>query len=112
MNLSFQGFHENAATFAGSVPAGQAVRLSASGTVAACANDAVFCGVSGGGSDGYVSVQLTGYVCLPYTGTAPAVGYGKLAADGNGGVKTGAAGRDYLILNVDTTRGMVGFLLA
>ena len=111
MNISFQGFHEDAATFEGSVPAGQAVRLSASGTAASCAADGVFCGVSGGGRDGYLTVQLTGYVNLPYSGTAPAAGYGKLVADGAGGVKTGASGREYLILDVDTVSKTVGFIL-
>ena len=112
MNISFQGFHENVATFAGDLPAGRPVKLSASGTVSACASDNVFCGVSGGGRDGYLSVQLTGYVCLPYSGTAPTAGYGKLVADSNGGVKTGASGREHLILTVDTVHKTVGFILA
>ena len=111
MNISFQGFHENVATFTGNVPAGQVVTLSDSGAVTACDDDDTFCGVSGGGADGYLSVQLTGYVSLPYSGTAPAVGYGNLSADSGGGVKTSVSGREYLILDIDTVRNTIGFLL-
>lgn len=112
MNISFQGFGEAVTTFKGDAPAGRPVRMQASGTVAAAAADAAFCGVSCGGDGACTGVQLGGYVSLPYSGTAPAVGYGKLAADGAGGVKTNASGREYLILTVDTTRKTVGFLLA
>ncbi len=112
MTVSFQGFNQSVATFAGTVQAGKVVKVNAPGAVVACPGDGVFCGVAGGGSGGYLSVQLTGYVSLPYSGTAPVVGYGKLVADAAGGVKTGTGGREYLIVDVDTARKTVGFLLA
>lgn len=60
--------------------------------------------------NGEASVQVKGFVTTGYTGTAPSVGYGALAADGNGGVKT-ADGREYLITAVDTTDMTVTFCL-
>ena len=58
-----------------------------------------------------VTVQYRGFVTLPYSGTAPSVGYGILAADGAGGVKGAQSGESYLIVNVDTTAKTVCVLL-
>ena len=53
-----------------------------------------------------------GYVELPYTGTAPAVGYALLAADGKGGVRTAASGgRSCLVVHVDTAEKKIGLFL-
>jgi hypothetical protein len=112
MTVSFQGFHENAATFAGEAAPGAPVKISAAGAVAGAPADSVFCGVSAGGGGGHVTIQLTGYVSLPYTGSAPALGYAKLLANGSGGVKAASSGREYLVLDADTVRQTVGFLLA
>ncbi|MDR3207662.1 MAG: hypothetical protein LBT60_04955 [Oscillospiraceae bacterium] len=112
MTISFQGFHENVATFAGAAAPGHPVKLTGPGAVTPAAADNVFCGVSAGGGGGHVSVQLTGYVALPYTGTPPTPGYVKLVANGAGGVKTAASGREYLVLDTDAVRQTTGFLLA
>ena len=59
------------------------------------------------------SVQLRGFVTLPYSGTtAPSLGYNALEADGAGGVKVGeSSARERLVVEVDATAGKVTFLL-
>ena len=51
------------------------------------------------------TVQLGGLASVKYSGTAPAVGYAELMADGSGGVsKPGEnqSGSSYLVLSVDS----------
>ena len=56
-------------------------------------------------------MQVKGFVKTPYSGTAPALGYTALAADGNGGVKAASSGPLRLVLELDTTKKTVGFCL-
>lgn len=114
MAVSFEGFHGKALTFrtANDTVPGTPVKVSESKTVEACANNNVFCGKCIAVQGDYASVQLSGYVKMPYSGTAPSVGYAALAADGNGKVKSvTTGGRSYLVLDVDTAAGTVGFIL-
>lgn len=72
----------------------------------------VFCGVITEIRAGLATVQLTGFVTLPYSGeTAPSVGYCALAGDGDGGVKVATGGRSRLVTEVDTTAQTVGLFL-
>ena len=51
------------------------------------------------------TVQLGGLASVKYSGTAPAVGFSELVADGSGGVsKPGEnqSGSSYLVLSVDS----------
>ena len=50
------------------------------------------------------AVQVSGFVTIHYTGEHPYCGYVKLSADGNGGVKADASGKEYWIVNVDRTK--------
>jgi hypothetical protein len=50
-------------------------------------------------------------VTAGYTGSAPALGWSGLAADGSGGVKTSETGREYLVVDVDTDAQTVTFAL-
>ena len=81
MKVAFGGYGEKLVTFetAEGVLAGMPVMMSANGTVAPCAEGKAFCGAAVNVRDGFAAVQLAGYVRLPYTGTAPAVGYQTLA---------------------------------
>jgi hypothetical protein len=55
-------------------------------------------------------IKNRGIITLPYTGTAPSVGYGDLVANGAGGVKKGAGTNQmFWIFDVDTTNGTVTF---
>ena len=57
------------------------------------------------------SVQLGGMATAAYTGDAPALGFGILVSDGQGGVKTGKTGHSRLIVDVNTTDKTVTFVL-
>ncbi|MBO5230665.1 MAG: hypothetical protein J6B52_04540 [Clostridia bacterium] len=112
MSVSFGGFNSNTATFktAADLENGCPVKISESNTVEACANGEAFCGIAAGSDNGYASVQLIGAVTAVYSGSAPAVGYSKLASDG-AGVKASDSGREYLVLAVDEAASTVTFLM-
>ena len=114
MKLSYEGIGQWAATFACTEAAeGELVKISGSGAVAACGDGDDFCGmvlsVSRGGDA--CSVALGGMVTAGYTGSTPALGWSGLAGDGAGGVKTSESGREYLVVDVDTTAQTVTFAL-
>ena len=115
MSVAFDGMDNLVVTFrcSGTVEAGSPVILSANDTVADGGTGKVPIGVLLQKRGNYAAVQIRGYVTLPYTGTsAPAAGWGKLAADAAGGVAVAATGgREYLIVNVDTAAKTVGLFL-
>ncbi len=104
MKISYEGMGQWAATFAcGEVDTGQVVGLAAEDSVAPCAEGDAFVGVvlakaSGGDA---CTVILGGAVEVNFSGNAPAVGFQKLSADGKGGVKVDAGGREHLVLAAD-----------
>lgn len=113
MSVSLNSFNSSVATFLSStVQKGNLVAMSGNLTVSSAADGAAFCGVCTDNDGGYVSVQLGGYCRVPYSGTAPSVGYALLAADGSGAVKTVTqGGRTLLVTDVDTTAKTVGIIL-
>ena len=50
-------------------------------------------------------------VKISSTGTAPALGWSGLSANGSGGVKADASGHEYLVVNVEESTMMVTFVL-
>lgn len=114
MSYCFEGVGQWAATFgADGVEEGTVVKPAKNGGVTACAADEAFCGVAiyVGRDAKACSVQLGGMTTTAFSGTAPTVGRGILAADGNGGVKTATSGEKYWIVAVDTDAGTVTFKL-
>ena len=113
MKVSFEGAGEQVLSFmkASGVEKGSLVKLSANATVAKCAAGDNFAGVCIKADDSFADVKTAGYVELGYTGTAPAVGYAKLTADGDGKVKTADTGREYLVISVDSAAAVVGFIM-
>ena len=118
MKLSYEGIGQWAATFAcDQAVEGEMVKISDNDKVGPCAAGDAFCGmvlsVSGGGDA--CTVALGGMVTAGYTAATtddvPAPGWGILAGDGSGGVKTASAGRSYLVVDVDTTTKTVTFVL-
>ena len=111
MSISYQGIGEWCATFGcGAVSEGEIVKVSANGTVAKCTAGNGFCGVvrAIAHDSKACTVQLGGLTEVKYSGTAPAVGYAELVADGTGGVsKPGdnQSGSAYLVLSVDCAAG-------
>lgn len=104
MKVAFEEIGRIGASFAAeSGEAGQVCKMAANGTVAPCADGENFIGVMEGLRKGICGVQIHGFAELDYTGTAPGLGYAKLAANGSGGVKVSTAGREYLVVSVDET---------
>lgn len=113
MKVSFEGLGELVATFinGGSAEKGKLVKLSANATVSAASDGEVFAGMCISANESFADVMLSGCVTCPYTGTAPAVGYAKLASAGNGAVKAASGGREYLVLKVDASASTVCFVM-
>lgn len=104
MKISYEGMGQWAATFAcGDVTVGQMVEVAAEDSVKSCASGGAFAGVvlaKAKGGDA-CTVVLGGAVEVSFSGSAPAVGWQKLSADGSGGVKADANGREHLVLAAD-----------
>ena len=100
MKVSYEGIGQVCASFicSAGVSEGALVKMSANGTVSACAAGDVPCGVVAAVShDGTLcSVAVGGFVTVKCSGTAPAVGFAALCADGAGGVKAGGE-QKYLV---------------
>lgn len=113
MNSNFTGFNTKEVTLAvsGNLTAGAPVKLTADGGCAPCASAEKFCGICSAVREGYATVVMTGYACASYSGTAPAVGYNKLAADSNGSVSVNENGKEYLVVSVDTTEKLIEILI-
>lgn len=114
MNISYEGIGQWAATFENDgVAVGQMAKVSSDAKAAPCAGGDAFAGVvlSVSRDEAACSVALNGVVTVDYSGTAPAVGWQGLAADGNGGVKTAASGKQYLVIQRNETAKTVTFVL-
>ena len=117
MNVSFEGVNEQVLSFKSASSTngtlvGKPVKMSANFTVAGCSANDVFAGICIHDADGFADVQTCGYVECAYTGdTAPAVGYGLLACASASAVAAAEAGREVLVLKVDTTNKIVGFIM-
>jgi len=115
MRVSFEGMGEKAMTFLNSkaspAVSGKTVRVSASDTVAACADGERFAGFCIDADSELATVKAGGFVTAAYTGTAPTVGYANLVSDAAGGVKLSATGGEYLIVEVSTAAKTVGFIM-
>lgn len=112
MKFSYEGIGTLCATFAaeGEIEKNTPVKITGNGTVAACSDGNAFIGVVSACRAGVATVQLKGFVCLPYTGTAPTPGLQNLVAS-TSGVKTGSGTDKVLITNVDTAKMTVEFML-
>lgn len=113
MHLASNGFMQQTLTMQteSALDVGTPVKLTGNYTVAAgSANDA-FCGVALSCRDGLCAVQCKGSVTLPYSGTAPTVGFATLACAGSGAVKTAESGTAVLVVAVDSVRSTVTCIL-
>lgn len=95
--------------------AGAPFKVCENDTACPAASGEVFHGICQWQKEDMATVQTAGFVTLPYTGSAvPAVGYCKLVADGNWGVKVDSTVENNparLVVHVDTTEQTVTFLL-
>lgn len=111
MKTSFNGFNEQVASFeaASGVAEGKVVGISANGKVQAVTSGA-FCGVCRNVRNDIAAVQLTGYVRVPYTGNL-SVGYQKISATTGSKVAADNNGREFLVVDVDSTAKIAGIIL-
>ena len=110
--ITFDSMHETYVTFHAdsALQAGSVCCIKADSTVGPCTDGGTFCGLVRQIRCGLAGVVLSGYVELPYTGTAPALGETALQANASGGVKAGGS-KTYLVVHVDTNDKTVGFFL-
>lgn len=113
MSISFNGIGRQMLTFyATGVTASSPVKMVSSQTVSNCAVSNDFIGVAINCRGEFAGVQTEGYVEMPYTGTAPVLGFTGLTANGSGGVKADtAAAKKYKVITVDTAKKLVGFII-
>lgn len=108
MNTPFKGFETKEITLlAGEdLEAGQVITLAAPCVATPAEEGNKFCGVCTVVRGDYASAVMHGCAKVSYSGTAPQLGYVRLAADGNGGVTVDSTnGREYLVVSVDETSG-------
>lgn len=111
MKVSYQEVGIETVTFPNKrATEGKLVKITTDGTEN-CADGDKFAGLVHTAEPMYASVQLHGFVTVPYSGTAPSYGFVNLLADGTGGVKVGSTGRSHLVVNVNRTAGTVTFEL-
>lgn len=114
MNTAFIGFNTKDVTLttSSSLTIGQPVVIYSNNSVTKATTDAKFCGFVSAIDGKNVSVTVTGYVKVRYTGTAPTHGYCNLSSNGSTGVKIDDTnGRAYLVVGVDTTNKTVEIIL-
>ena len=105
MEISFEGIGQVAATFAAAegVAVGMAVALTADSTVGTGKAGDAPCGKVLSVNNSMAAVQISGMMQLAYSGSAPAIGMGTVAVDGNGKIKTvTSGGMSCMIVSVNT----------
>ena len=116
MNVSFEGVNEQVLSFksaTGDAAAekGKFAAMSDNFTVAVCAANSVFVGMCINKVDNFADIMTRGYMECKYSGTAPKLGYVKLACASADTVASADAGREVLVLKVDTANKTVGFIM-
>lgn len=103
MRISYEGIGHMSVTFPNdSAVENQVCNLNGNGKVCACTDGGSFIGKVESANASQAGVQVEGFVEVTYTGTAPAMGYTKLTANGAGGVKADTNGTAYWVVEVDT----------
>lgn len=111
MAIRLQGYNSRYITFLaeGELEPGNTVILSENDTVKRAASGK-FAGLAHSLRGQYALIQTGGFAESRYSGTAPSVGFQKLAADADAGVTVSEQGREVLITSVDPANKTVGFL--
>lgn len=113
LNPVLDGFENKEITLRNNmnVAVGKAVGFKNAYTSCVPADGDHFCGVCTSKRGIYVTVLMSGFTTVSYSGTAPVVGYNKLVGDGTGKVKVDDNGRHILVTNVDTTKQTIDIIL-
>lgn len=110
MQIYFDGYNDDILIFEANetIPSNSPVMVTSNGTVSTALGR--FCGICKDVKNGYAAVQLQGYVVVPYI-NAPEIGYSKLSAARGRVTVDNTYGREYLVINVDSSTHTVGFIL-
>lgn len=111
-DICLQGYNSKYITMkcAGEADAGDLLVMDSNNTVKKAAAGK-FIGILHSLRGEYALVQTGGYAVVPYSGdTAPTLGFSTLAADSNADAVVNAAGREVLVVEVDTTAKKAGIL--
>lgn len=114
MSVSFKGINEQVVTFSTveELAAGTLVTVSANGTVSPCAANGKIVGVVVSCRENLAAVQISGFVTLPYSGSAPALGVTAIAAASDTKIKADATnGKLVTVVETDTAALTAGILL-
>lgn len=112
MSISYDSIGQVCVTcYNSGVQVNQPCKISTNFSIAACQDTDDIAGVVVAARSNLATVAIRGFVTLPYTGTAPTVGYCPIAATGTGKVKMLEGAHEYVVLNVDTNKKTVTFCL-
>lgn len=118
--VDFKGINELVVTFKtddslDTEKEGKLVKSTETDKVGACADNDLFLGEMLKYEErGTCSVRMEGYFELTYSGTAPELGYQKLASDKDGNIKTAAAEGDGVlarVVRVEKDKKLIGFFI-
>ena len=107
MAVLFNAINENFITLKvdGRAQKDEPVTLVSNETAKACSEGESIIGIVKNVHNGYATVQISGVLTMPYTGTAPTVGFAAIDADGKNGAKLASSGRNVMVISVDTKAG-------
>lgn len=114
MKTFLNGFETNEATFLTSsvIEPGRAVALKSSGRLGYPASGGAFTGITTACKDNVISVVVRGYAVASFKNTVPSVGICKLAPGDTGYMEVDETnGKSYTVLNVDTLKKTIEFIL-
>ena len=115
MSVAFNGIDNQVVTFqAGTAAAGNPVTMEANDTVKTAPGGTAPVGILLNKRSGHGAVQIKGFVQVNYSGSAPALGWNSLVADGSGGLRlaaSGESGRSCLVVNLNTADKTMGLFL-
>lgn len=113
MAISFDSIGQECVTVRtnSNISVGSPCKFTASNTVSVCSDGNAFHGIVMSQREGFITLAVHGFVTVPYSGTAPTVGYCPLAAATGGKVKKLEGAKEHLVVSVDTTKSTVTFLL-
>lgn len=113
MNISYQDIAQVCASFQAQMglSEGKLCKVTANGTVGACAKGDVFHGVTNKVHNDMAAVVLRGFVTVKYAGTVPTLGECTMTAASAYEVQLADGGRSCLVVNVDTANREVTILL-
>lgn len=113
MSVSFKGINDQVITFKTQeeLAAGTLVTVCDNGTVAACSASEKIVGVVVSCRANLAAVQVAGYVTVPYSGTAPALGVTAISASNATQIKADSAGKLVTVTDTDTAALTAGILL-